>query len=104
MHLLSGGQCYNNLNMNKEASLWRHPNPLIWRKYLELWRKTLAETGNTLNSADDYNHNHGDNMVQTFDMITRAMKEKKKAPRRTTGVCCPITQAAIQQWFSPTLC
>ena len=41
--------------------------------------KTLAENRESLNSADDYNHNHGDNMVQTFDMITRAMKEKKKA-------------------------
>jgi hypothetical protein len=41
--------------------------------------KTLAENRESLNSADDYNHNHGDNMVQTFDMITRAMKEKKQA-------------------------
>jgi len=67
--------------------------------------KTLAENRESLNSADDYNHNHGDNMVQTFDMITRAIERKETSfPCRTIGVCCSITQAAIQQWFSPTLC
>lgn len=41
--------------------------------------KTLAENRDSLNSADDYNHNHGDNMVQTFDTITKALKQKKNA-------------------------
>jgi len=42
--------------------------------------KTLGENRDSLNQADDYNHDHGDHMVQTFDVITRAMKEKKNAP------------------------
>lgn len=41
--------------------------------------KTLSANRDSLNQADDYNHDHGDNMVQTFDVITRAMKEKKNA-------------------------
>jgi hypothetical protein len=40
---------------------------------------TLAENKDSLNSADDYNHDHGDNMVQTFETITQAMKAKKNA-------------------------
>jgi hypothetical protein len=32
-----------------------------------------------LNQADEYNHDHGDNMVDTFEVITRAMKEKQGA-------------------------
>jgi hypothetical protein len=33
----------------------------------------------SLNKADTYNHDHGDHMVEIFDVITRAMKEKKNA-------------------------
>lgn len=40
---------------------------------------TLAENKDSLNSADDYNHDHGDNMVQTFETITQAMKARKNA-------------------------
>ena len=40
---------------------------------------TLAENKDSLNSADDTNHNHGDNMVQTFQTITQAMAAKKNA-------------------------
>ncbi len=40
---------------------------------------TLAENRTSLNQADDYNHDHGDHMVQTFEVITQAMKEKKSA-------------------------
>ena len=41
--------------------------------------KTMAQNQSTLNTADDYNHNHGDNMVEVFDVITKAMKEKSTA-------------------------
>ena len=41
--------------------------------------KTMAQNQTTLNAADDYNHDHGDNMVEVFDVITRAMKEKSTA-------------------------
>lgn len=39
----------------------------------------LKENRANLNQTDTYNHDHGDNMVETFDVITRAMKEKKGA-------------------------
>jgi hypothetical protein len=40
---------------------------------------TLAKNKESLNEADTENHDHGDNMVETFEVITRAMKEKKGA-------------------------
>ncbi|KAF0111808.1 MAG: hypothetical protein FD147_610 [Chloroflexi bacterium] len=39
----------------------------------------IAQNQTTLNQADTYNHDHGDNMVQIFEVITQAMKEKKNA-------------------------
>lgn len=39
----------------------------------------LQDNRKELNKADSYNHNHGDNMVEIFDVITQAMKEKKNA-------------------------
>jgi hypothetical protein len=41
--------------------------------------KTMVQNQSSLNAADDYNHNHGDNMVEVFDVITKAMKEKSTA-------------------------
>jgi hypothetical protein len=38
---------------------------------------TLKENQAGLNQADTYNHNHGDNVVDTFEVITQAVKEKK---------------------------
>lgn len=40
---------------------------------------TEAMQGNqtSLNKADTYNHDHGDHMVEIFEVITQAMKEKK---------------------------
>ena len=40
---------------------------------------TLAKNRESLNEADTTNHDHGDNMVKTFEVITQAMKEKKEA-------------------------
>jgi len=40
---------------------------------------TLANNRESLNEADTNNHDHGDNMVDTFEVITQAMKEKKGA-------------------------
>ena len=42
--------------------------------------RKLQENQSTLNSADEYNHNHGDNMVETFQTITKAVREKKASP------------------------
>lgn len=44
---------------------------------------TLAENKQQLNKADEYNHDHGDNMVSIFNMITEAMQEKKSAAPAT---------------------
>jgi hypothetical protein len=41
--------------------------------------KVLAKNQDALNQSDGHNHNHGDHMVEVFDVITRAMKEKKDA-------------------------
>jgi hypothetical protein len=41
--------------------------------------KTLGKNRESLNQADEYNHDHGDNMVQIFNVITDAMKAKKNA-------------------------
>jgi hypothetical protein len=40
---------------------------------------TLSQNKESLNEADTENHDHGDNMVDTFEVITQAMKEKKNA-------------------------
>src|SRR5574340_701528 len=41
--------------------------------------KSLIENQTALNQADEYNHNHGDNMVEIFRMINQAMTAKKTA-------------------------
>ena len=37
----------------------------------------LAKNQQTLDQADEYNHNHGSNMVQTFQTVTNALEKKK---------------------------
>lgn len=39
--------------------------------------QSLAENQQALNQADEYNQDHGDNMVQTFQTITSALEQKK---------------------------
>jgi len=39
--------------------------------------KTIKTNQDSLNEADEYNHDHGDHMVEIFEVITTAMKEKK---------------------------
>jgi hypothetical protein len=41
--------------------------------------QTLKENKTSLNDADVYNHDHGDNMVKNFKVITKAVREKKGA-------------------------
>jgi hypothetical protein len=41
--------------------------------------KSMKQNQDSLNEADTYNHDHGDNMVKIFEVITQAMKEKKNA-------------------------
>jgi len=40
---------------------------------------TMVENKESLNQADTYNHDHGTNMVEIFDVITKAMQEKNTA-------------------------
>lgn len=41
--------------------------------------ETIQKNQESLNGADSYNHDHGDHMVQIFEVITQAMKDKKNA-------------------------
>ena len=41
--------------------------------------KTMQDSKTSLNKADTYNHDHGDHMVEIFEVITQAMKEMKNA-------------------------
>lgn len=40
---------------------------------------SLGEQRETLNQADTYNNNHGDHMVEIFEVVTQAVKEKRNA-------------------------
>jgi len=42
--------------------------------------KTLSANQQQLNDADDYNHNHGTNMVETFQLIQKAVAKKEGDP------------------------
>ncbi len=39
----------------------------------------LAENREVLNQADTYNHDHGDNVTEVFEVVTQAVKERKNA-------------------------
>lgn len=41
--------------------------------------KTLVQNQAALNAADDYNHDHGDNMAEIFNVVTQAVKAKSGA-------------------------
>ena len=41
--------------------------------------RTMAAERTNLNTADTYNHDHGDNMVEVFNVITQAMQAKRNA-------------------------
>ncbi len=42
-------------------------------------KKTLEENQEALNKADDWNSNHGDNMVEIFNLATQAIKNNPSA-------------------------
>jgi len=42
--------------------------------------RTLKSNQTALNKADAYNHDHGDNMVKNFRVISRALKRRPGAP------------------------
>ena len=47
--------------------------------------KAMQESKQSLNDADTYNHDHGDHMVEIFEVITQAMKEKKQIKKTGRG-------------------
>lgn len=40
----------------------------------------LSQKQDSLNAADSYNHNHGDHMIQIFNMAQNAVKDKSDRP------------------------
>ncbi|MCX6001253.1 MAG: hypothetical protein NTY79_01750 [Chloroflexi bacterium] len=54
-------------------------NPIDLGQLFQTVMGTLAQNKESLNNADINNHDHGDNMVNTFQLITRAINEKKGA-------------------------
>ena len=40
---------------------------------------SMGEQRETLNQADTYNNDHGDHMVEIFEVVTQAVKEKRNA-------------------------
>ncbi len=48
-------------------------------KIFQTVTKALSSNQSQLNEADNYNHDHGDHMVEIFQVITQAMQEKKGA-------------------------
>ncbi len=54
-------------------------NQIDLLKLFKLATQNLETQKESLNAADTYNHDHGDHMVEIFDVITQAMKEKKNA-------------------------
>ena len=58
---------------------------------------TLDQNKDALNQADTYNHNHGDNMVEIFEVITQAMKAKSNAtPAEQLAYASQLLQAKSQ--------
>ena len=52
-------------------------SPIDLGKLFQTVAGTLAQNKESLNKADTNNHDHGNNMVNTFELITRAMQEKQ---------------------------
>jgi hypothetical protein len=45
--------------------------------------QVMGENQDSLNEADSYNHDHGDNMAEIFQVITQAMAKKKRSSPAT---------------------
>ncbi len=57
----------------------------------------LQDNKRNLNKADSYNQNHGDNMVQIFELITKATQEKKdEKPARQLDYAADLVNKATQ--------
>jgi hypothetical protein len=52
-------------------------NKIDLLKLFQTVTSNLSQNQENLNQADTFNHDHGDHMVEIFQVITRAMQEKK---------------------------
>ena len=66
--------------------------------------KTLKENQVALNPADEENHNHGDNMVQSFQLITKATREMKgSSPSAWADADARTRRCVRDRWPGPNL-
>jgi phosphoenolpyruvate---glycerone phosphotransferase subunit DhaL len=63
-------------NHQKRGKNMANPNFNLYNAFQTV-AGVLSENQSNLNQSDTYNHNHGDNMVNNFNVITRAMQEKQ---------------------------
>jgi hypothetical protein len=55
------------------------PNPINLASLFQTVAGTLTAQKDQLNNADSLNHDHGDNMVEAFNLISQAMQTRKDA-------------------------
>ena len=55
------------------------PNQLNLANLFQTVAGSLTSQRTTLNNADTINHDHGDNMVEVFNVVSQAMREKQNA-------------------------
>jgi hypothetical protein len=62
-----------------ETLMTNQPNQLNLANLFKSVAGSLTNQRENLNNADTYNHDHGDNMVEVFNVISQAMQAKKNA-------------------------
>jgi hypothetical protein len=65
--------------MLKQPKTPNQPNQLNLANLFQSVAGSLTAQKENLNAADAYNHDHGDNMVQVFNVISQAMQAKQNA-------------------------
>jgi hypothetical protein len=59
--------------------MYNQGSPIDLLKMFQGVTSQMQQNKDKLNQADEYNHDHGDHMVETFEVITQAMREKQGA-------------------------
>jgi hypothetical protein len=65
--------------MFKQPKTPNQPNQLNLANLFQSVAGSLTAQKENLNNADTYNHDHGDNMVEVFNVISQAMQAKQNA-------------------------
>lgn len=63
----------------KQPNRSTQPNPLNLANLFQTVAGSLTSQKQNLNNADTLNHDHGDNMVEVFNVISQAMQTKQNA-------------------------